>query len=78
MASTDPFLMQLSEKERKAYEIAKAHLGTSFDLVCTTGFRRWSANSKQNQTEGAAGECNLSSGGKKVRKIKKRKIILPQ
>jgi hypothetical protein len=35
------YLKTLSEKERKSYEIAKAHLGSSFDLVKSNGFMKW-------------------------------------
>ena len=30
-----------NEKEKKAYEIAKSHLGMSFDLEKSIGFREW-------------------------------------
>ena len=31
----------LSEKERKAYEIAKEHLGMSFQLDKSVGYLKW-------------------------------------
>lgn len=37
----EEYLETLSEKERKAYEIAKDHLGSSFDLVKSNGFLKW-------------------------------------
>ena len=37
----EEYLKTLSEKERKAYEIAKDHLGSSFDLVKSNGFLKW-------------------------------------
>jgi hypothetical protein len=35
------FLDSLSKKERKSYEIAKSHLGMSFDLKKSNGFLEW-------------------------------------
>jgi hypothetical protein len=35
------YLETLSEKERKAYEIAKEHLGMSFQLEKSVGYLRW-------------------------------------
>jgi hypothetical protein len=35
------YLSQLNPIERKAYKIAKAHLGTSFNLVKSNGFCDW-------------------------------------
>jgi len=35
------YIEQLSEKERQAYEIAKDHLGMSFDLSKSNGFLKW-------------------------------------
>jgi hypothetical protein len=32
------YLNQMTEKEKKAYEIAKSHLGCSFDLKKSDGF----------------------------------------
>jgi hypothetical protein len=42
------YLNSLPEKDRKAYEIAKSHLGTSFDLKKSNGFLEWMK--KQNKT----------------------------
>jgi hypothetical protein len=41
------YLDSLTEKERKGYEIAKSHLGMSFDLEKSIGYLEWK---KQNQT----------------------------
>jgi len=41
------YLKSLTEKERKGYEIAKSHLGMSFDLEKSIGYLEWK---KQNQT----------------------------
>lgn len=35
------YLQSLSEKERKAYEIAKDHLGMSFQLEKSSGYNKW-------------------------------------
>ena len=35
------YINSLSEKERKALEIAKNHLGSLFTLCKTTGFIQW-------------------------------------
>lgn len=37
----EQYVNQLSEKERQAYEIAKSHLGTSFQLEKSVGFLQW-------------------------------------
>jgi hypothetical protein len=41
------YLDSLTEKERKGYEIAKSHLGMSFDLEKSIGYLEWK---KQKQT----------------------------
>jgi hypothetical protein len=35
---TEEYLASLNEKEKKAYEIAKDHLGMSYDLTKSIGF----------------------------------------
>ena len=35
------YLDSLSEKEKKGYEIAKSHLGMSFDLEKSIGYLEW-------------------------------------
>jgi hypothetical protein len=35
------YISQLSEKEKIAYEIAKNHLGTSFSLKKSIGYKEW-------------------------------------
>jgi len=35
------YLGQLTDTERKAYMIAKGHLGTSFNITRSTGYRAW-------------------------------------
>ncbi len=35
------YLNQLTDKEKKAYEIAKGYLGSSFNLSKSIGFQKW-------------------------------------
>jgi len=42
----DRFLKQLTPKEKKAYQIAKEHLGSSFSLEKCIGFQKWLAEKK--------------------------------
>ena len=37
----EKYTATLSEKERVVLEIAKKHLGSSFDLKISIGFREW-------------------------------------
>ena len=37
----EEYIKQMTEKEYKAYEIAKSHLGTSFDLKKSNGYLEW-------------------------------------
>jgi len=37
----DLYLNSLSEKEKKAYNIAKGHLGMSFQLEKSLGYLKW-------------------------------------
>ena len=37
----EEYLKTLCEKERKSYDIAKEHLGTSFQLEKSVGFLKW-------------------------------------
>ena len=40
----DKYIKSLSDKEYQGYMIAKSHLGSSFDLEKSTGFREWKQN----------------------------------
>lgn len=43
------YLSQLDEHNRKAYDIAYCHLGTSFNIARSNGFKAWlSSKSKSN------------------------------
>lgn len=35
------YLQQLTPQERKAYDIAKSHLGTSFNVLRSNGYKSW-------------------------------------
>jgi hypothetical protein len=35
------YIQSLNARERKAYEIAKSHLGMSFDLEKSNGYLEW-------------------------------------
>jgi len=37
----EQYINSLNEKERKAYEIAKSHLGSTFHLMKSNGFSEW-------------------------------------
>jgi hypothetical protein len=37
----DQYLITLSDKERKSYEIAREHLGMSFQLDKSVGYLKW-------------------------------------
>ena len=40
-AQVDKYLDSLNELEKKTLEIAKSHLGTSFNLKKSVGFLKW-------------------------------------
>jgi len=40
------YINSLNEKERKAYEIAKSHLGTTFNIIRSNGFIDWKKSLK--------------------------------
>jgi hypothetical protein len=43
----DQYLDTLSEKEKKSYEIAKEHLGMSFQLDKSVGYLKWLKSNTQ-------------------------------
>jgi hypothetical protein len=45
-ANIREYLSQLNPIERKAYKIAKDHLGTSFNLIKSNGFCDWLKDKK--------------------------------
>jgi hypothetical protein len=40
----EKYIKSLTDKEYQGYMIAKSHLGSSFDLEKSTGFREWKQN----------------------------------
>lgn len=40
----EKYIQSLSEREYKAYLIAKSHLGSSFDLEKSIGYMEWKKN----------------------------------
>jgi hypothetical protein len=40
------YLNSLDEMQKKAYLIAKSHLGTSFNIYKSNGFKEWKNNKK--------------------------------
>lgn len=42
------YLNQLNDNEKKGYSIAKNHLGTSFNLVRSTGYVEWKKKRESN------------------------------
>ena len=45
------YVKSFNEKEKKAYEIAKSHLGMSFDLEKSIGFHEWKQKQQQQQQQ---------------------------
>jgi hypothetical protein len=45
---TELYIESLSEKEMKAYIIAKSHLGSSFSLEKSVGFLKWKKKQEEN------------------------------
>jgi len=40
------YLTEMNEHNRKAYDIAYSHLGTSFNIARSNGFKEWLAHKK--------------------------------
>lgn len=47
----DIYILSLPEKDRIAYEIAKSHLGSSFNLRRSNGFKQFLKENSSNSTE---------------------------
>lgn len=52
------YLSSLNDRELKAYYIAKDHLGMSFTMERSNGFREWKKNYDAEQQIGTASENN--------------------
>lgn len=55
------YLTQLTPQERKAHDIAKSHLGTSFDILRSNGYKAWI--NKQDKETLLSSSSSSSSGG---------------
>lgn len=44
--NVDMYLSSLNEQQLKAYNIAKRHLGTSFDVKRSNGYKDWLKSKK--------------------------------
>ena len=56
------YLEQLSPQERKAYDIAKSHLGTSFNILRSNGYKSWIKSSASMASSTSASSSSASSG----------------
>jgi hypothetical protein len=45
---TSAYIAQMGQKEKTAYHIAKEHLGTSFNLKKSIGYKEWLKNKEKN------------------------------
>ena len=77
--SVDKYLKQLTEQEKHVLEIAKDHLGDSFDIERSIGFQEWIH--KQEATQKATQEATQKATQKatqeatqKAKIIKKKKL----
>jgi hypothetical protein len=41
------YILSLTDKEKKGYEIAKSHLGSAFRLLLSNGFVTWHETEKK-------------------------------
>ena len=68
------YIKQLTPQERKAHDIAKSHLGTSFDILRSNGYKVWmnkqdkesllsSLSSSSLSSLSSGGPSSLPSGG---------------
>lgn len=48
------YIESLDSKEKKAYYIAKSHLGSSFDLIKSNGFIEWKKTKSNSSTTGTS------------------------
>ena len=75
--SVDKYLKQLTEQEKHVLEIAKDHLGDSFDIERSIGFQEWIQTQKATQkaTQEATQKATIIK--KKKLRIKKKKSKPP-
>jgi hypothetical protein len=48
------YIETFSEKEKKAYEIAREHLGMSFQIEKSNGFLKWKKKQEENDKNGGS------------------------
>ena len=56
------YLEQLSPQERKAYDIAKSHLGTSFNILRSNGYKSWIKSSAASSTSASSSSASSGNG----------------
>ena len=58
------YIKQLTPQERKAHDIAKSHLGTSFDILRSNGYKVWmNKQDKESLSSSLSSLSSLSSDG---------------
>jgi hypothetical protein len=57
IAETSSYVQSLTPKEYKAYNIAKSHLGSSFDIEKSRGFQKYKLENPQ-QTDSHTNESH--------------------
>jgi hypothetical protein len=45
----EQYLYEMNDIQRKAYHIARDHLGTSFNVAKSNGFKEWKKQKQQNE-----------------------------
>jgi len=48
LTEEEQYILELDDIQRKAFLIAKEHLGTSFNILRSNGFKEWKKSKKQN------------------------------
>lgn len=51
MNDEQKYIESLDKKEFQAYNIAKSHLGSSFELIKSIGFIKWKQNNQKSSSE---------------------------
>jgi len=47
LTEEEQYILELDDIQRKAFLIAKEHLGTSFNILRSNGFKEWKKSKKQ-------------------------------
>jgi hypothetical protein len=48
LTEEEQYILELDDIQRKAFLIAKEHLGTSFNVLRSNGFKEWKKSKNQN------------------------------